>query len=166
MTSPKQNAGFTLLEALMAAMLIGLAIAALAASSGAFTTYNAAGVDLSTAEFLIEEIRELTAPLPVVEPGWTPVAGTALGPDGGETLATYDDLDDFHQRSYCPPVDAGRTAMPEFGAYTQLIQVQTVAASNLSAPVQNHSTAFYQVTVTISKSGVPITSSSWIRARY
>ena len=43
-----KNQGFSLIEALLAAMLIGLAIAALAASSGAFTMYNAAGLDLST----------------------------------------------------------------------------------------------------------------------
>ena len=61
------SAGFTLLEVLFAAMLIGLAIVALAVGSGAFTLNNAAGLDLSTAEFLIEEIRELTAPVPVIE---------------------------------------------------------------------------------------------------
>ncbi|NLK42277.1 MAG: type II secretion system protein [Planctomycetes bacterium] len=53
--------GFTLLESLFAAMLIGLVIAALIASNSAFTMANAASVDLSTAEFLIEEIRERTA---------------------------------------------------------------------------------------------------------
>lgn len=162
----KKNSGFTLLEALVAAMLIGLAIAALAASSGAFTAYNAAGVDISTAEFLIEEIRELTAPLPVTEPGWTPVAGAALGPNSGETLATYDDVDDFHLRTYNPPIDAGRTAMPEFSAFTQQIMIRNVTAADLTQQAQSHSTVFYQVTVTISKNGTPISSSSWIRARY
>lgn len=162
MNRMKHKAGFTLLEALMAAMLIGLAIAALAASSGAFTAYNAAGVDLSTAEFLVEEIRELTAPLPVGDPN----GGTAFGADPGESLATYDDLDDFHLRSYSPPIDAGRTVMPEFGAFTQRILIHNVTASDLNVTAGNHSTDFYRVTVTVLKSGVPITSSSWIRARY
>lgn len=163
MKSPKKNTGFTLIEALMAAMLIGLAIAALAASSGAFTTYNAAGVDLSTAEFLIEEVREMTAPLPTVDP----TSGTAtFGSEAGELLATYDDIDDWNNRSYSPPIDVSRTAMPEFSAYTQQIAVQNVTTANLTQMANNHTTDLYRVTVTISKSGTAISSSSWIRAKY
>ncbi|MHC4773552.1 MAG: prepilin-type N-terminal cleavage/methylation domain-containing protein [Planctomycetota bacterium] len=61
MNTKKRKNGFTLIEALFAAMLLGLVVAALAAASGAFTMANGYGVDLSTAEFLIEEMRELTA---------------------------------------------------------------------------------------------------------
>lgn len=163
MRAKKTTAGFTLLEALMAAMLIGLAIAALAASSGAFTRYNAAGVDLSTAEFLIEEIRELTAPLPVGDP----TSGvTTFGAESGESLATYDDLDDFHLKSYSPPVDAGRNVMSEFSAYRQQILIQNVTPADLNTTAGNHSTSVYRVTVNVSKNGVPISSSSWVRTRY
>jgi prepilin-type N-terminal cleavage/methylation domain-containing protein len=132
--------GFTLLEVLMAAMLIGLAIAALAASSGAFTLYNAAGVDLSTAEFLIEEIRELTAPVSFAD----------LGAYGV---------------SHNPPVDAGGAEMPEFAVYTQQIAVQYVNPANLTL-ISGTATDLRRVTVTIAKSGRTITSSSWIRAKY
>jgi type II secretory pathway pseudopilin PulG len=163
MVTKRKSEGFTLIEALMAAMLIGLAIAALAASSGAFTMYNAAGVDLSTAEFLIEEVREMTAPLPVVDA----VSGTAtFGSEAGESLATYDDIDDWNNRSYCPPIDVSRTEMPEFDAFTQQITVQNVTTANLTQTATNHSTDLYRVTVTISKAGVPISTSSWIRAKY
>ena len=60
MNKKKQSSGFTLIEALFAAMLLGLVVAALAAASGAFTMANGYGVDLTTAEFLIEQIREMT----------------------------------------------------------------------------------------------------------
>ncbi len=52
----KNRTGFTLIESLFAAMLIGLVVAAIAVSSGAATMVNGVGIDLSTAEFLIEEI--------------------------------------------------------------------------------------------------------------
>jgi type II secretory pathway pseudopilin PulG len=135
------NAGaFTLLEVLIASMLIGLAIVALAASSGAFTLYNAAGVDISTAEFLIEEIRELTAP----------VAFSGLSVYGV---------------SHTPPVDAAGTAMPDFSAYTQQVTVAYVNPANLTQTVVGP-TDFYRVTVAIIKNGMTITSTSWIRAKY
>ena len=47
---------FTLVEVMIAVVLIGIAIAALVASNAAFTQANSFGIDLSTAEFLIEEI--------------------------------------------------------------------------------------------------------------
>jgi type II secretory pathway pseudopilin PulG len=164
MNTRQYKTGFTLLEALLAVMLIGLAVAGLAASSGAFTQYNAAGVDLSTAEFLIEEIRELTAPLPAVDP----TSGTAaFGAESGEiAVGNYDDLDDFHNKSFSPPIDVSRTAMPEFSAFTQQVTVQNVSTANLTQAVANHSTDLYRVTVTITKNGQTISSASWIRARY
>jgi len=164
MNTRQYKTGFTLLDALLAVMLIGLAVAGLAASSGAFTQYNAAGVDLSTAEFLIEEIRELTAPLPAVDP----TSGTAtIGTESGEiAVGNYDDLDDFHNKSFSPPIDVSRTAMPEFSAFTQQVTVQNVSPANLTQAVANHSTDLYRVTVTITKNGQTISSASWIRARY
>ena len=46
--------GFTLIEVLVAVVLIGLAIASLVAANSSFTRANGAGVNLSTAEFGIE----------------------------------------------------------------------------------------------------------------
>src|SRR5512147_1390494 len=89
--------GFSLVEVLIATILVGMAIAALVAANGSFSTANVAGADLSTAEFLVEQIRELTTMLPVVDPALPPGAAvTVLGPETGETGVTlYDDVDDF-----------------------------------------------------------------------
>ena len=40
---------------------------------------NVAGADLSTAEFLVEQIRELTTMLPVVDPGADHLDGAGAG---------------------------------------------------------------------------------------
>jgi prepilin-type N-terminal cleavage/methylation domain-containing protein len=162
-TNTAARGGFTLIEAMIAMLIIGLTIAALVASTGAFSRTNAAGIDLSTAEFLIEEIREMTASLPIVDP----TTGTAtFGPEAGETgLAQCDDLDDFNGASYCPPIDINRVAMANFANFTQQVQVRNVAVNNFSAVVANHSTNFYRVTVTILMNGSALTSATWIRAR-
>ena len=131
--------GFTLLETLFAVMLVGLAIVSLVAASGAFTMANGAGLDLSTAEFLTEEIREKTTPM------------------------AFDDLAALNGQSYSPPVDLAGAALPEFAAFTQQVSVQTVSAANLNS--LEAGSDFARVTVTILKNGSPVSSADWIRTR-
>jgi type II secretory pathway pseudopilin PulG len=137
----RRSRGFTLLEALFAAMLIGLAIAALLGTSSAFTMKNAAGVDLSTAEFLIEEIREMTSA------------------ESFDSLLAYNDIPPFN-----PPVDLQKNQLTDFAAFTQQIQVDYVNDSNLTQTATGP-TDFLRITVTILKNNRPISSASWIRAR-
>ena len=138
----KNNNGFTLIEALFAALLLGLVVAALAAASGAVTMANGYGVDLSTAEFLIEEVRELTANV------------------GFDTLkAMYDG------QTFSPPVDIMGAELSDFGAFSQQITVDHVQADNLDQIDTGGTSDFVRVTVTVTKNGAPISSTSWIRAR-
>jgi prepilin-type N-terminal cleavage/methylation domain-containing protein len=155
--------GFTLIEVLIAVILVGLAIASLVGANGAFTKANGAGTDLSTAEFLLEQIKELTVMLAVVDP----VTGTTtFGPEAGETLATYDDLDDFDNKTFSPPIDARRNTLGNFASFSQQITVQNVNPSNFEQVVSDHSTSFVRVTVKIYQNSSEICSSSWLRARY
>ena len=164
MKSRHHQSGFTLVEALFAAMLLGLVVAALAAASGAFTMANGYGLDLSTAEFLIEEVREYTATLPVIDPE---DGVSVFGSETGEsTVSLYDDIDDFNGVAINPPIDVSGAAMNEFSAFTQEIVVENVALNDFGGAAQSaHSTDFVRVTVTVTKNGTPINSTSWIRAR-
>jgi prepilin-type N-terminal cleavage/methylation domain-containing protein len=163
MRNTKYKSGFSLIEVLIAILLVGLAMAALMASNTTFTKANGAGTDLSTAEFLVEQIRELTALLPVIEPGST--VWTTFGPEG-ETLANYDDLDDFDGLSFSPPIDADRNSLNDFAAYSQQVTVENVNASNFEQVVADTSTSFVRVTVRVYLNSKEITSASWLRALY
>ena len=134
----RQN-GFTLIEALFASMLVGMVIVSLVAASGAFTMVNGAGIDLSTSEFLIEEIREWSTPL------------------------TFDELIAADGTSHNPPIDISEATMSEFGVFTQTITVDYVDPDNLDSVVTGP-TDFVRVTVTITKNSQPISDASWIRA--
>jgi type II secretory pathway pseudopilin PulG len=137
----KDNNGFTLLEALFAAMLLGLVIAALAASSGAFTMANGYGMDLSTAEFLSEEMQELTTNV-----------------DFDTLVASYDG------QTFNPPKDVSNADMTDFSEFSQQVNIDYIESGNFDNVVVGP-TDFIRVTVTITKSGVPISSTSWIRAK-
>jgi prepilin-type N-terminal cleavage/methylation domain-containing protein len=159
----KYSSGFTLIEVLIAVMLVGLAIAALMAANTALTNANGAGTDLSTAEFLISEIAELTALLPVVDPE----NGTStFGPETGEALANYDDLDDFNGSVFSPPISSERNVINSASGFSQQITVNNVSASNFEQVVGNHTSDFVRITVRIFLNAREISSESWLRARY
>ncbi len=158
----RTEAGFTLLEALIASILIGIAISALVMSNQAFTRANGAAINLSTAEFLIEEIRELMAPLPVVDPE---TQTDTFGAESGETLADFDDLDDFDGGVFSPPIDVSRQSLADFSAFSQQVTVENVSNSNFTTTVGDHVSDFVRVTVRILLNNNEINTANWIRAR-
>jgi type II secretory pathway pseudopilin PulG len=163
MKNSRLKNGFTLIEVLIGVLLVGLAIVSLISANGAFTQANGVGVELSTAEFLIEQIRELTTMLPVIDPN----TGTAtFGPEALETLTNYDDLDDFNGASFSPPISANRSPLNDLSAYTQQITVENVSASNFEQVVSNHSSFFVRVNVKVLFNTEEISSARWLRARY
>ncbi len=138
-----KSAAFTLIEVLVAIFLVGLAVVALLVTNRALTHSNSAGLEISTAEFLIEQIKELTTLLPV------------------------DDLDDFASASpFSPPINADRQPLNNFSAYCQQVTVQNVSASNFSLPVDDHTSPVVRVTVKVYLNSRLISEQNWIRARY
>jgi len=158
----RREKGFSLIEVLIATVLVGLAIAALLAANSSFTMANDAGSDLSTAEFLIEQIRELTAMLPVVDPE---TETATFGPEE-PNVATYDDLDDFDGANFAPPIDGTRTALLSYPTFRQQIVVANLYPSNFDQVVADHDSAFVRVTVTVYQNNLQVSTASWVRARY
>lgn len=154
--------GFSLIEVMFAVLLVGLAIAALVGANAAFTKANGAGVDISTAEFLLEQIKELTATVAVVDPE---TETATFGAEEG-SVGLYDDLDDFDGASFSPPIGVDRTSLTNFGAFTQQVTVQNVSASDFESVVADHSSDFVRVSVKVLLNSKEISSASWIRARY
>ena len=133
--------GFSLVEVLFAILLVGLAIASLLGANAAFTRANGAGADLSTAEFLLEQIKELTA------------------------MAAYDDLDDFDGAFFPVPISADGPPLTGFAAFSQQITVEYVSPSDFEL-VATVPTDFVRVTARVLMNSTEISSASWIRARY
>ncbi len=157
--------GFTLIEVLIAAVLVGLAIAALVGANSSFTMANGAGADMSTAEFLLEQMRELTAMLPVVDPQ------TKTGFDTKESTWTnyddVDDFDDFNSSSLGGPISASKTVLTEFSAFSQQVTVVKVSPSNFDTVLADSGTSdFVRVTVVVCQNARQLVTASWIRAKY
>lgn len=160
----KNKRAFSFVEVLLAIILVGIAVASLVAVNASFTRENSAGTELSTAEFLIEQIKELTVQLPVVDPN---TETAVFGPEAGETvLADYDDLDDFDDAAFSPPINADRTLLNDFAPYVQQITVENVSAGNFEQVVADGSSYFVRITVKITVNSKHISSADWVRAWY
>ena len=97
--------GFTLIEAAMAVVIIGVGVLAMVDAQGAFIRANLWSSHAATATFLANEVREYTRLLPKHDPvvsitisGGSPGPGTLYGwgPNAGEfDVSDFDDIDDF-----------------------------------------------------------------------
>jgi len=163
MKNTRYGDGFTLIEVLIAILLVGLAIVSLVTANGALTQANGAGAELSTAEFLIEQIRELSTVLEVIDPN-TGIA--TFGPETSETLASYNDLDDLNGAVFSPPISADRISLTDLVAYSQQITVENVSATDFEQVVGNHTSSFVRVSVKIFLNTREISSASWLRSQY
>jgi hypothetical protein len=133
------------------------------AANAAFTQANGAGANLSTAEFLIEQIKELATTLPVLDPD---AGGAATFGAEEATPSLYDDLDDFDDATFAPPIDADRQPLNDLAAFSQQIIVQNVSAGDFEQVVGDLTSNFVRVTVIVYLNSRQISSASWIRADY
>ncbi|MHC4691936.1 MAG: prepilin-type N-terminal cleavage/methylation domain-containing protein [Planctomycetota bacterium] len=164
MQGGRYKGGFSFFEVLIAIVLIGIAIASLLAANSSFTKANAAGTELSTAEFLLEQIKELTIVLPVIDPN---SGMTTFGPEADETtLVDYDDLDDFDDAVFSPPISSSKATLNGFAAYTQQITVENVSPTDFEQVVADHGSNFVRVTVKVLYASKQIVSADWVRASY
>lgn len=102
--SARAPTGFTLIETMMATIIIGVGVLAMVDAQTAFIRSNSWSSHAASATYLANEIRELTRHMPKHDPvnglfieddgeggilhGW--------GPDAGEiTVDDFDDIDDF-----------------------------------------------------------------------
>ena len=141
LTMNRKN-GFTLIEILVATILIGLAVTALIGANQAFTSANGVAVELSTAEFLIEQIRERLATREYI------------------ALGAFDDA------SFSPPIDIAGQQLSDFSGFTQQITVENVNATNFDQVVVDNASSFVRITVKILCNNREISSVSWLRAEY
>jgi len=154
---------FTLVEVIVATVIIGLAVVALLGGNRAFSQTNGEAVKLSNAEFLIGQMREKMLRIPIIDPE----KGTeTFGTESGEYfVAEYDDIDDFDGMSFSPPIDVYGNTISDLTAYTQRVTVQNVNADNFNSIVSDHSSDFVRITVEILLNGNVLSTENWIRAR-
>src|SRR5688572_4263618 len=115
--------GFTLLEAMLTMVIIGIGVVATCQLLAAGTNANIEGASLTTAVNLARNVRELSIKIP------------------------FADLPALNGRTYNPPVDSRGEEVPGFAKWAQSIEVQAVAPSRWTTNIVDPDPDVVRVTV-------------------
>ena len=137
--APVSAAGFTLMETALALVIVGTGVLASMQLFSACNNESSAAINATSARMLAENVRETMSNLAFADP----VSGTAKwGPEDGEALASYDDVDDFDGvadatgkyvgSKFNPPIDGMRAQIPAMAKYRQWVTVNPVNPSDPS----------------------------------
>jgi len=150
--------GFTLIEAALVTCLIGFGVVSILQLLAAGTMSNVEAMELTTGLTLANNVREMMQSLSFTDP----VQATHWGPETGETLATYNDVDDFDGATFSPPLDARRQSLSGFSAWTQHVDVYTCDPNRLQLSVPKGTKPMNKVVVTVSHNGRVVAQTSWL----
>lgn len=170
MSRPHRNSGFTLIEAAVATVVIGLGVVALMHCLGAGTRVNAEGREITQAVFLAQEIREWTLRLPFSDPD----PGDAHRPPGPDApnspSVVVDDLDDLMNYTFCPPRNGMGGPITTMADWSQQVLFEWRDPDNLSLTVPpptdcSLGTGVINITVVIRRGDREVLRTSWLAVR-
>jgi len=157
--------GFTLLEVLLATIILGIGIAAALNSMITGTVMNAESEKLTNATFLAQEVREWTQNLPFQDTDTQDMLNPP-GPDSEGAFGPYvDDLDDLLDAEFSPPVDSMGNPIAGLNGWTQAITLSWRQEADPSIVVPDGASDLIYVQVRIISAGEVILSSGWLCAR-
>jgi hypothetical protein len=146
------------METGLATMIIGLGVVSVLQLTTKLTVSQITAVDMTIAVNLANNVHELTYNLHFADPN----SPTHWGPETGETLATFNDNDDFDGQTFSPPIDARRQTIANLKGWSQTVTVQSVDINSLTTAVPNGSSKAERVTATINHNGQQVYQESWL----
>ena len=160
----RPDGGFSLIEALVTTIIIGIGVGALMTSVGSGTRNNAAGRDLTQASLLAQEMREWTVKLPFSDqdPG---DVDNPPGPDGTDPQTFVDDLDDLLNVTYSPPRDGQGLSITDMAGWSQTIALTWRDPANLQTTVAAGSSDVIHVDLEIKQNGQSVLTTGWLVAK-
>ena len=156
--------GFTLVEVMVAIMLISTGIVALLGAASAGTTSTDAGKKISQAVFLAREIREWTLRLPFSDPD-PGSEDNPPGPDGSSPQTFVDDLDDLMDVTYSPPRDGQFGAIADMTAWSETITLTWRDPLSLDTIVDDGTSDVIHVHLSVAHAGKQVLETGWIVVR-
>ena len=130
-------AGFTLIEAALATVIVGVGVVGLLQFMATGTVANVDAAETSTGMNLAQNIHELSLETP------------------------FASLPSLHGTTYSPPVDSRGETLADFDEWSQVIAVRPVDPDHLENTVTTPSPTCRCITVTVLRHGSQVCASSW-----
>jgi prepilin-type N-terminal cleavage/methylation domain-containing protein len=158
------RAGFSLVEVMIATVLVGIGVASLMIATKSGTQVNAAGREITRATYLAQEVREWTLKLPFSDQDPADM-DSPPGPDGSDPQDFVDDLDDLMDISYSPPRDASGQPISGMQEWSQHITLEWKNPDSLTTTVYPGFSDVIRVTVTVACCGRDVLTTGWLVTR-
>jgi Tfp pilus assembly protein PilV len=178
---PARRRGFTLIEAAMVTVIIGLGVVGMLELLAAGTVSNSEGTELTTAINLANNVRELSLGLayydpqsdpadPLKQPVWNSKEATVLDYDNimdlDGNVDTWNDQTndpDTGYQKFQPPLDVSKKPIAEYGNWAQWVKVETVNPNNVTMVLlQDAKCPTARVTVKVMRNGNLVYKMSWL----
>lgn len=153
----------TLVEATISTLIVSVMMVAAIGAAAQSARNRQMQADLARGNELARDLLGQIVQLSYEQPG---APTTILGPEAGETRATFNDVDDFNGFVESPPADSNGVAIPGVAAWTRTVVVQWVTPGAAGMTPTQFETGLKQITVTaISPTGKQMTATAY-RSRY
>jgi hypothetical protein len=156
----RQHRGFTLMEAALVTVVIGVGVLSLLELMAAGTMSNSNGTELTTAVNLANNIREISTGLAFQDPTFPNQWNTKEA-----SVGLYDDIKDLDACTFKPPLDVRRRSIDSLPGWAQVVKVETVAEDTISSTRPSDPTLpMVKVTVRVTHNGKEVYRTRWIVA--
>jgi prepilin-type N-terminal cleavage/methylation domain-containing protein len=154
----RRRRGFTLIEAAMVTVIIGVGVMSMLQLLAAGTAANEDAAELTIAINLANNIHEITLGMPYYDPQ-TPTVWNSKEP----TVAEWDNITDLDGATFNPPVDARRNPIPEYAGWRQSVEVESVTHDKVTVTTPDTTAEpTARVTVTVRHRGRTVYATSWL----
>ncbi|MCY2928652.1 MAG: type II secretion system protein [Planctomycetota bacterium] len=143
------HGGFTLIEAMVATVIVATGGSALMVALASGTTINANAREMTQATYLAQEVREWTYRLPLSDP------------DGPDPQGFVDDIGNLTNVSYSPPLNGLGLPLTGMSDWTQKITVTWRNSQDLSQVVPSSASDIARIQVDILHSGKTVLTNFW-----
>ncbi len=157
-----RSRGFTLVEVVVASLLVGGVLVATLALVGDVRSAQTSMSSQAQGQFLAEDLLAEIMMFGFSDPDQLATFGTEAG-ENGMSRARFDDVDDYHGWSASPPELQGGTPMAAFTGWTRSVEVVHVAVGDLinPAPVP---TGLKRIKVKVERGGKQVATSMALRS--
>lgn len=146
----------SLVEAMIAMVVLSITTVALSTALNAGAQQAAAAADLRRATELAEAMMEEVLALPYNDPD----GASALGPESGETRTTFDNVDDYHNLTEATGAVATSTGAAYPAEYNRFARAVQATATTIQPAGFSSGVAGLTVTVVVSEAGVTLVTLS------
>jgi Tfp pilus assembly protein PilV len=135
--TPRRASGFSLIEACLATVIIGVGVVAMLELIAAGTRVNVDGAELTTGINLARNVREMTLKLPFAQ------------------------LKALDGTNYATPIDSRGIALTGFDGWAQTISVSSVNPDQLTTTISDPDPDAVRITVTTLRNGSTVANIHW-----